>query len=154
MHPIVTFRTRVVGSGKTAAGIVVPLEVLEQLGPSRRPPVRVTINGATYRSTIASMGDRFMVGVSAENRRKTQVAVDDEVEVTLENDTEPREVVVPSDLAEALRTQPPSVAEFFESLSYSQKQWYCYPIETAKTAETRERRVAKALIMLAERRKR
>ena len=67
--------------GKTATGIPVPEEVVASLGSSRRPPVRVTINGHTYRSTIAVMGGVFMVGISAENRKSAGVAGGDEVDV-------------------------------------------------------------------------
>jgi uncharacterized protein YdeI (YjbR/CyaY-like superfamily) len=72
--------------------------------------------------------------------------------VEVELDTEPREVTVPPDLAEVLG-QEPKARQFFDGLSYSQKQGYVLPIEQAKTAETRERRIAKALAMLQEGRK-
>src|SRR5438445_5998830 len=99
------FRTTVLQSGATATGIEVPAEVVSALG-SKRPAVRVTLNGYTYRSTVASMGGRFMVGVSAKVREAAGVAGGDEVDVTLSLDTEPREVVVPSDLTEALAGEP------------------------------------------------
>ena len=140
-------------AGKTATGIEIPAEVVESLGAGKKPPIRVTIHGKTYRSTIASRGDRFLVGVSAENRELTGVAAGDEVEVEIELDTEPREVTVPPDLAQALAADP-QARQFFEGLSFSQKQWYVLPIEQAKKAETRERRLIKALAMLREGRKR
>ncbi|MEA2844373.1 MAG: hypothetical protein QOJ69_2044, partial [Actinomycetota bacterium] len=96
------FRTTLELGGKTATGIRVPDEVVEGLGSGKRPPVRVTINGHTYRSTVAVMGGAFMVGVSAEERSKAGVAAGDEVDVDIELDTEPREVVVPPDFAAAL----------------------------------------------------
>src|SRR5690348_17158594 len=88
--------------GKTATGIEVPEEVVAILGAGKRPPVRVTINGHTYRSTIAVMGGVYMLGVSAENRLGAGVAAGDELEVDLELDAAPREVSVPPDFAEAL----------------------------------------------------
>ena len=68
------FRALIQSSGKTAAGIEVPPEVVAALGPSRKPAVTVTINGFTYRSTVATMGGVFMVGVSNENRAQAGVA--------------------------------------------------------------------------------
>ena len=135
--------------GKTATGIEVPAEVVEMLGAGKRPPVRVTINGHTYRSTVASMGGRFMLPVSAENREGAGVAAGDEVEVDLDVDREPREVAVPSDLADALRSDE-AARTFFEGLSYSQQRWFVSGIEGAKKPETRQRRVEKAVAMLRE----
>ena len=135
--------------GKTATGIPVPEEVVTSLGSSKRPPVRVTINGHTYRSTLASRGGQFMLPISAENRASAGVAAGDEVEVDIELDTEPREVTMPPDLTEALEREV-ETKRYFEGLSYSQRQRYVLPIEQAKTAETRQRRIGKALSMLRE----
>jgi len=143
----VRFRTIIELAGKTATGIEVPPDVVDELGAGRKPPVRVTIRGHTYRSTVAARGDRYLVGVSAENRDAAGVAAGDEVDVDLELDTEPREVAVPPDLAEALGADAHAKA-FFEDLSHSQKRWYVEPIEQAKKPETRQRRVVKAIEML------
>src|SRR5258708_17577612 len=89
-------------SGKTATGIAVPSAVVESLGSSKRPAVRVTINRYTYRSTVAPMGGQFMLPISGEIRKHTGVAAGDEVDVDIELDTEPREVNVPPDFVEAL----------------------------------------------------
>lgn len=89
------FHALIEGAGKTAAGIEVPAEVVTALGQTKRPPVRVTINGYTYRSTVATVGGRFMVGVSNEVRANAGVAAGDEVEVEMVLDTAPREVAVP-----------------------------------------------------------
>jgi hypothetical protein len=143
----VTFRTTIEGAMKTATGICIPDEVVAALGSSKRPPVVVTINGASYRSTVAVMGGRFMVGVSAENRALTGVAAGDEVDVQLALDTAPRTVVVPDDLAAAL-TPEPAARAFFEKLSPSQQKWFVTNIEGAKSAETRQRRVDKSMELL------
>ena len=135
--------------GKTATGLPVPEEVVTSLGSSKRPPVRVTINGHTYRSTLASRGGQFMLPISAENRASAGVAAGDKVEVDIELDTEPREVTMPPDLTEALEREV-ETKRYFEGLSYSQRQRYVLPIEQAKTAETRQRRIDKALSMLRE----
>ncbi len=141
------FRTTILGAGKTAAGIQVPAEVVESLGRGKRPPVKVTINGYTYRNTVAVMGGEYMVGVSAEHRQGAGVAAGDEVDVDMELDTDPREVTVPPELAMALDGEP-AAKQKFESLSYSGKQRHVAPIEGAKTAETRERNIAKAISAL------
>jgi Bacteriocin-protection, YdeI or OmpD-Associated/Domain of unknown function (DUF1905) len=147
------FRATLESNGKTATGIHVPVEVVEALGSGRKPAVRVTIAGHTYRSTIASRGGRYLLGVSAENRERAGVVAGDDLDVELDLDTEPREVPVPPDLMSAFAADA-QAKRFFDTLTPSQRQWYVLPIEQAKAAETRERRVAKALGMLREGRKR
>ena len=117
------FRTTLLQSGKTATGIEVPAEVVDALGAGRKPPVRVTINGYTYRSTVAVMGGAYMVGVSAENRAGAGVKGGDEIDVELELDTAPRELAVPADFAAALDAEP-EARRFFDGLSYSNRQWH------------------------------
>ena len=143
------FRVTVELGGKTATGIRVPPEIVASLGPSKRPPVRVTINGHTYRSSVAPLGGEFMLAVSAENREAAGVAAGDEVDVEIELDTEPREVTVPPDFAEAL-DRDPDARRFFDGLSYSNKRRHVLSIEEAKTPETRQRRIDKAVSMLRE----
>lgn len=143
------FRTAILQTGRTATGIKVPDEVVEALGRGKRPPVSVTIKGYTYRSTVASMGGDSMVGVSAEVRERAGVAGGDIVDVDMVLDEAPREVGVPDDLGSALDAAP-DARQFFERLSYSRKQWYVLSVTGAKTAETRARRVMKAVDMLRE----
>jgi hypothetical protein len=140
---------RIEGTGKTAAGIEVPPDFVASLGPSRRPAVRVTINGYTYRSSIASMGGRYMLGVSNETRDRTGVAAGDEIEVDIELDTEPREVELPADFARALAGDA-EANRFFEGLNYSSKRRLVGPINDAMTPETRERRIATTVSRLRE----
>jgi hypothetical protein len=146
---MVTFRATVELGGKTATGIEVPAEVVDQLGSGKRPAVSVTINSHTYLSTIAVMGGRFLLPVSAENRSAAGVAVGDSVDVTIELDTAPRVVDVPDDLAVALAADP-EAKQAFDALSYSHQRQHVLAIEGAKAAETRARRVAKSLEMLKE----
>ena len=143
------FRSVVRLGGKTATGIPVPDEVVEGLGKGRRPPVRATINGHTYRSTVASVGGQFMLPISAENREGAGVAAGDEIDVDIELDTEPREVTLPPDFAEALDGDA-DARRGFDGLSYSKKQRFVLPIEQAKTDETRQRRIDRAVGMLRE----
>lgn len=130
--------------GKTATGIVVPPEVVEALGAGRRPPVKVTLKGYTYRSTIAVMGGEYLVGVSAEVRERAGVVAGDSLEVDIELDTEPREVAVPADLAAALEKEPDLKAAF-AGLSYTYRKEYARSLEEAKAPETRVRRLEKIL---------
>ncbi len=143
------FRATILLGGKTATGIEVPPEVVASLGPSKRPPVLVTINGYSYRSTIAPLGGVFMLPVSAEVREHAGVAAGDEVDIDIERDTEPREVVVPPDFAAALDGDA-AARRFFDGLSYSNKRRFVLPIEDAKAAETRQKRIIKAVSMLRE----
>lgn len=138
------FRARIELSGKTATGIQVPAEVVAHIGSSKRPAVLVTINGHTYRSTVAPMGGVSMLPISAENRMLARVSAGDEVEVEVEPDTGPREVSVPPDFQEAL-DRDAEARRFFDGLSYSNKQRFVLSIEGARTTETRLRRIAKAV---------
>ncbi|HEY7698262.1 MAG TPA: YdeI/OmpD-associated family protein, partial [Vicinamibacteria bacterium] len=130
-----------------ATGFEVPERVVAALGSHKRPPVRVTINGYTYRSTVAPMGGRFFLPLNAENRGGAGVAAGDEVTVAVELDREPREVSVPADFQAALDAQP-QAAEKFAALSYTHRKEHVRAIEEAKTSETRQRRIAKALELL------
>jgi hypothetical protein len=143
------FRSTIQLEGKTATGFRVPPDVVANLGAGKRPPVTVTIGDHTYRSTIAAYGDVFMLPLSAENRQAAGVASGDEVDVDIELDTAPREVTVPSDFSAALDATP-AARRFFDGLSYSHRRWHVLSIEGAKTAETRERRIAKSVTMLSE----
>jgi antitoxin component of MazEF toxin-antitoxin module len=138
------FRATVELGGKTATGIQVPAEVVTELGSHRRPSVRVSVGGHTYRTTVAPMGGAYFVPLSAENRTAAGVAAGDEVDVNIELDVEPREVAVPADLAAALAGQS-GAGEAFEALSYSRRKEHVRQVETAKAAATRERRIAKVL---------
>jgi len=145
------FRGTIEGTGATAAGIRVPDHVVTSLSPSRKPAVVMTINGHSYRSSVAFMGGEFWIGVTNDFRRTAGVAVGDEVDVDLILDTEPRTVTVPDDLAAALEGQP-EAHDFFDGLSYSNKRRIVEPIVDAKSPDTRQRRIDKAVASLRERR--
>jgi hypothetical protein len=138
------FRTTLLPTGKTAAGIVVPAEIVDALAAGHRPRVRVTINNHTYRSTIAVRGGQYLLGVSAENRRAAGIQPGDEIDIELAVDSEPRHATVPSELANALDDQPEARTRF-DALSYSAQQRLTLPIENARTPQTRQRRVEAAL---------
>jgi hypothetical protein len=143
------FRTTMLTAGKTALGFEIPPEVVEGLGAGKRPPVRVTINGYTYRNTVAVYGGVYMIGVSAENRAQAGVKGGDEVDVDLELDTAPREVEVPPELQAALDADPAAKATF-EALSYSNKSWHALQVTGTNNPETRARRIEKNVAALHE----
>jgi hypothetical protein len=143
------FHTTIEQSGKTTTGIQVPDEIVEALGAGKRPPVKVTINGYIYRSTVAVMGGRYMLSVSAQHRAGAGVAGGDEVDVEIELDTAPREITVPDDFAAALDAEP-DARRTFDGLSYSNKSWHVLQVEGAKTDATRQRRIAESVGILKE----
>lgn len=144
------FRGTLLLSGKSATGFEVPAEIVADLGAGKKPAVTVTLNdGYSYRTSVGSMGGKFMLPVSAEHRAGAGIAAGDEVDVALALDTAPREVVVPDDLSAALDADP-SARSFFEGLSYSNKLRHVLAIDGAKTAETRERRIVKSVSLFHE----
>lgn len=140
----ITFKTILFRAGKTATGIVVPEEIVENMGAGKKPPVTITINGYTYRNTVAVMGGKFMVGVSAEHRQGAGVKGGEQIEVTIALDTEPRVAEVPEDLQRAL-DEDKTAASHFETLSYSKKRALILPLTDAKTEDTRKKRLEKTI---------
>ena len=136
------FRATIQLGGKTATGIHVPEKIVAALGAGNRPAVRVTLDGYSYRTTIARMRGQFMFPVSAAVREQAGVAAGDQVEVELELDTAPREVAVPAELEKALKRDR-GARQAFEKLSYSNQKRHVLAVEGAKTEETRQRRIAK-----------
>lgn len=140
----VTFKTTLRQSEtKNATGITVPAEVVEQLGGGKAPLVKVTINGYGYRGKVAVMGGEHLIGFSAEHRAASGIGPGEEVEVTLELDTEPRVVELPEDLRAALESA--GRMEAFEKAAPSRKKEFVRQVTEAKSAETRARRVEKVV---------
>ena len=140
------FRTKILQSGKNTTGIEVPAKVVEALGSSKRPLVKATIKGYTYRSAVAVMGGVYMLGVSEEVRKGAGVAGGDVIDIDLELDTEPREVPLPADFAAALGRDA-KAKKFFEGLSYSKKKVLVTPIDV-KNPEVRKERITKTIAQL------
>jgi hypothetical protein len=136
------FETTMAQSGNNT-GIPVPENVVEALGGGKRAAVSVTVNGYAYRSTLASMGGRYLIPFSSDKRKDTGIAGGDPIVVDLELDTTPRTVEVPADLAAALDAAGLRAA--FDALSPSHRKAHVTAIEEAKAAATRERRVAAAV---------
>lgn len=148
----IRFRGTVELNGKTATGIEVPAEVVEQLAGGKRPAVQARLGGHTYATTVGVMGGRSMIPLSAENRAASGVAAGDEVEVELVADTAPRVVEVPDDLAEAVAAEPAAQATF-DGLTPSQRKEWVRWVSEAKRAETRTDRLGRTIEGLAAGRK-
>jgi antitoxin component of MazEF toxin-antitoxin module len=137
------FRTVIMQIGNNT-GINVPPEIIEKLGAGKKPAVVVTLNNYTYRSTVAVMGGRYMISLSAENRKNASVKGGDELEITIMLDTEPRTVELPADFQKGLDNNKQAQMAF-EKLSPSRKKAIVVSINEAKTEETRSKRIEKAI---------
>ena len=142
-HTEVTFETTLSASGNNT-GIVVPDDVIERLARGKRPPVLVTVNGHEYRSTVAVMGGRYLIGVSAAVRAATGLEGGDPISVTLRVADAPREVDVPDDFAAAMEQHAPA-RQFFDGLSNSLQRYHVDHINAAKAPETRQRRIDRSV---------
>ena len=143
------FTAELLSTGKNTAGFEVPEHVVESLGGGGRPKVRVTVNGFTFRTSIARMGGRYLLGVSGERRTEAGVSPGDVVDVVVVLDTAERVVDVPEDRAAALAGDA-QAKEFWDSLSYSKQQWHVLQVTSAKTDATRVRRIEKSIAVLRE----
>jgi hypothetical protein len=141
-HPSVHWTTVLTAFGNNT-GIVVPPELIEQLGQGKRPPVAVTLNGHEFRTTIGVMAGQHLVPISAAIRSATGLAAGDTIDVTLAVDATPRTVDVPADLAAALEAG--GVRPFFDGLSNSLQRYHVDNVNGAKTDDTRRRRVEKSV---------
>jgi hypothetical protein len=137
------FKTKIFQTGNNT-GIVVPEKIVESFKVGKKPPVVITLNKYTYRSTVAVMGGQFLVSLSAENRKNAKVAGADEVEITIELDTEPRTVELSIDFKKALDKNP-AARKTYEKLAPSKKKAMVILIIDAKTEETRVKRIEKAV---------
>ena len=142
------FRARV-ESPEPMRGLEVPQEVVEALGGGKRPTVTITINGHSWRSRIAIMRGRYLIGLSNANRQAAAIVTGDETEVDVQYDPEPRVVAEPADLAGALDADPLARAAY-NRLPHGLKLQHVRAVETAKKPETRLRRIDKAIAALRE----
>ncbi|HEY1222924.1 MAG TPA: YdeI/OmpD-associated family protein [Acidimicrobiales bacterium] len=125
-------------------GLEVPERVVDALGAGKRPPIVITIKGHSWRSRVAIMRGRYLIGFSNANRRACGVDVGDTVTVEVALDTEPRAIVIPADLARAFKAHPRAKKAYFE-LSASRQRMIVLAIEKAKKPDTRQRRVEGAI---------
>lgn len=140
------FKTKIIQTGNNT-GIEVSEQILEKLGGGKKPLVVVTLNGYSFRSAVGKMGSRFMISLSAENRKNAGVSGGDVVEINLELDTEPRTVEIPMALQKVFDKNKTAKMNF-EKLAPSKKKAMVISITEAKTEETTMKRVEKALEQL------
>ena len=126
--------------GKTSAKLRVPVDLKEIFGRAR-PPLKVTVEGHTWRTTPGVYGGVAYIGLNKDVRSAAGVDAGDRVRVTMEFDTEPRTVAVPADLRSALEADPKAKAAFAD-LSFTHGREYVEWIEEAKRPGTRARRIA------------
>jgi hypothetical protein len=141
----VSFDTTVAVTGNNT-GIVVPGEVIERLAAGKRPPVLVNLNGYEYRNTVGVMGGRHMVSISAAVRKATGLQGGDPIHVTLTVTNTPQEVTIPSDFAAALAADE-RASGFFGKLSNSMQRYHIDNVTAARSADTRQRRIDKAIAL-------
>jgi len=128
-------------------GLEVPPEVVEALGGGKRPAVTITINAHSWKSRVAIMRGRYLLGLSNANRKAAGVATGDQVEVEVELDAGPRVATEPADFTRALDADP-AARTAYGHLTDSRKREHVRAIESARKPETRARRIEKALSML------
>lgn len=146
-----TFTARLEKHAKLdATGIKIPFDV-EKVYGAKRVLVKVWINGAEYRGSIVRMGGRYMLGIPKTFREAACIEAGDDVVVTIEQDVDERAVIVPKDLAVELKRN--DLTDTWDSLSYTHRKEHVRAIEDAKQPETRLRRIEKALVMVAAKRK-
>src|SRR6516164_5112568 len=134
---VIRFRAQLQRRGPAAAVVLDETQVATVGEGAKRFPVVATVNGYTWRTSVARMGGEFLLGLSKEVRQGAGVEAGDEVEVTVELDTAPREVEVPEALAAALAADPQAQASF-DHLAFSHRKEYARWIAEAKQQETRQ----------------
>jgi hypothetical protein len=140
----VRLTTTLAARGPAAAVVLDDAQVAAIGEGAKRFPVRATINGYSFRTTVTRMRGEFLLGLNREVRESAGAEAGDTVEVAIELDTAPREVEVPEALAAALADDAAARATF-DALSFTHRKEYARWVAEAKRAETRDRRVAKAL---------
>jgi bifunctional DNA-binding transcriptional regulator/antitoxin component of YhaV-PrlF toxin-antitoxin module len=130
-----------------ATRITIPFDVEKVFG-GKRVPVKVSINGADYRSTVFRMGGKYLLAIPKRFRAAAGVNGGEMITVELERDDELRVIIPPEDFAGALEANS-RAKRAWEKLSYTHQREYVMSIEDAKKAETRARRIAKAIEQIA-----
>lgn len=138
----ITYETRVIGEGNHAS-LLIPDEVLSKLGANRRAPLKITVNGHTYRSTSTGVAGECRVVFPQRDRDQANAAAGDLVAVTLELELGHREVEVPPQLNAALVKA--GLRKTFEELTYSKRKEFSRQVTEAKTEETRVKRIQRII---------
>jgi bifunctional DNA-binding transcriptional regulator/antitoxin component of YhaV-PrlF toxin-antitoxin module len=142
------FKAILGGEDGEAPTAELPFDAKERFGKARAP-VRGTVNGTDYRTTVAVYDGAYLIGFKRELRERAGIEIGDEVEVTIELDEEPRTVELPPALEAALDGDKGARA-VFDGLSHSHRREYAEWIAEAKRDDTRKRRVAQTLEKLRE----
>jgi hypothetical protein len=137
-----TFKGRIVQE-EGMCYIALPFDPKAVFG-KMRAPVKVTLNGYTYRSTVASMGGPPFIPLRRSHREAARVDGGETLPITVELDTEERVVKPPADFVKALKASP-SAWDRWRELSYTHQREHAEAIEEAKSAETRARRIGRAV---------
>jgi hypothetical protein len=139
------FKAKLVGQpGSEVAALKPPFDVVAVFERRGRVPVKGTINGFPFRSSLMNMGDGHMMVVNAQLRAGAQCKAGDTVTVVMELDEEKRTVEVPADLKRII-DRDPKAREAWPKLSFTHQKEYVKSIEDAKKPETREKRIAAML---------
>jgi hypothetical protein len=141
------YRGELVQTGGTTTGFRIPDEFVAELGGGGRPKVVVRAGAFEFRSSIARMGGEYWLGVSAERRAAGQLEGGQTYDLDITLDDAPRTVELPEDLAAAIAAEP-DVKAFWDTMSFSNQRWHAEQLTSAKTGETRARRLAKSLGLL------
>ncbi|MEU4621368.1 YdeI/OmpD-associated family protein [Actinoplanes sp. NPDC023801] len=141
------YRGELVQTGGNTTGFRIPDALVAELGGGGRPKVVVRTGGFEFRSSIARMGGEYWLGVSAERRTAGGLEGGRTYDLEIALDDAPRTVEVPEDLAAALAAEP-DVQAFWDRMSFSNQRWHADQLSSAKTGETRARRLAKSLDLL------
>ncbi len=144
---VASFKTQLQPRGPAAAVILDDAQVAAVGEGAKRFPVVATVNGYTWRTTVVRMGGEFLLGLSKEVRQGAGAEAGDEVDVTVELDTAPREVEVPEALAAALAADPEAKVSF-DRMAFTHRKEYARWIADAKQEQTRQRRLGQALEMI------
>jgi hypothetical protein len=134
--------------GSEVCAIHFPFDVEKTFGARGHVPVRGTLNGAPFRSSIFKMGGRHFMVVNRKLRAASGVSGGETVTVTVERDSEPRGVTPPADFARALKLNQDAQATW-DGLNYTHRREHVEHIEEAKRPETRQRRIEKSIAQLA-----
>ena len=143
-----TYKTTLVHTDD-ASYVPIPFDPKAVFGKVRAP-VKVTLKGYTYRSTIASMGGCTGIPLRRSHREAAGLDGTETLQVIVELDTAPRVVEPPKDLVKALKAVPAAWARW-QALSYTHQREHVEAIDGAKQPATRERRIANAVKMCATR---
>ena len=152
MKPL-RFKIRLFGAhGMETAALKPPFDVVEAFQRKGRVPVKGTINGFPFRSSLMNMGDGHMMVVNAELRAGAKCKAGDIVSVVMELDEEKRTVEVPAYLKKIIAADP-ATKNAWAKLAFTHQKEHVRAIEGAKRPETREKRIAAMMEMLRQKKR-